>query len=77
MAILDELYIHVGEAHQYYKFFLKGGYLDGKSKYYTCNHWHPSIDYIDIEVSVMHANYWLFVCQDCYHFSWEALEILL
>jgi len=73
-TILDELYIHVGEAHQYYNYFLKGGYLDGRKKYYTCRHWRPGIDYMDFEISNGPFELWLLVCQDCVLFDWESME---
>jgi len=74
MAILDELYIHVGEAHQYYKYFLRKGMLGGKHKYYTCKHWNPSCDMIDLQVSTGPHDIWLLVCTDCYYFDWGVLE---
>ena len=77
MAILDELYIHVGEAHQYYNYFLKSGRLNGKQKWYTCSHWRPGIDEIDFEISSGPYTIWLVVCNDCYLFSWESVEALI
>ena len=73
MAILTELYIKVAEGHQHYRYMLARGQLDGKQEYYTCKHWHPSSDYLDIEVSTMHKDVWLLICWDCYNFDWDAL----
>ena len=73
-TIFDELYIHVGEAHQYYNYFLRRGNLGGRTKYYTCRHWHPSLDYFDFEISSGPYNLWLLVCQDCMFFDWGEME---
>ena len=74
MTILDELYIHVGEAHQYYRWFLNTGRLGSKHKWYTCTHWNPHIDYVDYEISSGPFDLWLLAYQECYLFSWEKVE---
>ena len=80
MAVLDELYIHVGEAHQYYRYFLKVGRLNGKDVIYTCQCWVPGCDEIELIVTerfIKQREIFLYVCTGCYHFDWQKFEEML
>ena len=73
LAILDELFIHVGVAHQYYNYFLKGGYLNGKKRYFVCKHWQPGIQSIDFSVDHFEWEHILMVCQECFTLDWSEV----